>query len=151
MIAPQNFRFDDKHVVVIGGASGIGHAIVIRAKQLGAHVTIASRSPERTVATLGNGSLEAKLLNISEEEYIPTFFTALGPVDHIAVTAGDWGGSAFAATVDINLREARKTLDVRFWGSLAVAKFGAANIKSGGSIVLTGGMLSHRPAEECRF
>ncbi len=42
-----------KHVVVVGGTSGIGHAVAEHALAAGATVTVASRDPQRAAVTLG--------------------------------------------------------------------------------------------------
>ena len=42
-----------KHVLVVGGTSGIGHAVAEHALAVGARVTVASRNPQRV--TLGAG------------------------------------------------------------------------------------------------
>jgi NAD(P)-dependent dehydrogenase (short-subunit alcohol dehydrogenase family) len=73
------------------------------------------------------------------------FFDSVGPFDHLAVTAGDWGRNMFAATRDIDLAVARHLLAVRFWGVLAAVKHGSGAIAADGSITLTSGMLAHRP------
>jgi NAD(P)-dependent dehydrogenase (short-subunit alcohol dehydrogenase family) len=86
-------------------------------------------------------------LDITDEPGVKKFFAEIGAVDHIAVTAGDWGGAGFSSTADIDLDQARKSLDVRFWGSLVIAKYASQVISPEGSIVLTGGMLSHRPSK----
>ena len=44
-----------KHVVVIGGTSGIGLAVARHAQAAGAVVTVASRDPQRAAADLSSG------------------------------------------------------------------------------------------------
>ena len=47
--------------------------------------------------------------------------------------------------VTISLEQARRFFEVRFWGSLTVAKHASKQIKSTGSIILTNGVIGLRP------
>jgi NAD(P)-dependent dehydrogenase (short-subunit alcohol dehydrogenase family) len=136
-----------KRVVVIGGASGIGFAVAEAARDAGARVVIASSQAvnvEAAAARLGGGAT-GLVVDVGDEASVAGFFEQLGPFDHLAFTAGDWGGSLFAPTRDLDLAAARAAFAVRFWGALAVVKHGCRTIAEGGSITLTGGMLAHRP------
>jgi NAD(P)-dependent dehydrogenase (short-subunit alcohol dehydrogenase family) len=138
---------DGKTVVVIGGASGIGYAVAEAARGEGAKVVIASSQAanvEAAVARLGGGATGA-VADVGDEASVAAFFDRLGPFDHLAFTAGDWGMSMFAPTRELDLAAAEAGLKVRFWGALAVVKHGARTIREGGSFTLTGGMLAHRP------
>ena len=136
-----------KTVVVIGGASGVGFAVAEAALREGAKVAVASSQAAKVdaaAARLGAGARGA-IVDVSNEESVAGLFEALGPFDHLAFTAGDWGGSLFAPTRDLDLAAARAGFTVRFWGALAVAKHACRSIADGGSITLTGGLLAHRP------
>jgi NAD(P)-dependent dehydrogenase (short-subunit alcohol dehydrogenase family) len=136
-----------KTVVVIGGASGVGFAIAEAALGEGAKVVIGSSQAanvEAAVERLGGGA-RGSAVDVNDEASIAGFFERLGPFDHLAFTAGDWDGSMFAPTRDIDLEAARASFGVRFWGALAVAKHACRTIAEDGSITLTGGMLAHRP------
>jgi NAD(P)-dependent dehydrogenase (short-subunit alcohol dehydrogenase family) len=138
---------DGKTVVVIGGASGVGFAIAEAARDAGARVVIGSShtaNVEAAVARLGGGAT-GSVVDVADEASVAGFFDALGPFDHLAFTAGDWGGNMYAPTRDMDLTAARDGLNVRFWGALAVAKHGCRSIAPDGSITLTGGLLAHRP------
>ena len=136
-----------KKVVVIGGASGIGFAVAAAALDQGARVVVASSQEanvQAAVARLGDGAT-GFAVDVSDETSVAGFFGALGPFDHLAFTAGDWGGSMFAPARDLDLAAAQAAFTVRFWGALTVVKHGCRTIAQGGSITLTGGMLAHRP------
>ncbi len=136
-----------KSVVVIGGASGIGFAVAQAALREGARVKVASSQAanvDAAVARLGAGA-SGSVVDVSDEASVAGFFEALGPFDHLAFTAGDWGASLFAPTRDLDLAAAQAGFTVRFWGALAVVKHGCRGIAEGGSITLTGGLLAHRP------
>ena len=138
---------DGKTVVVVGGASGIGFAVAEAARDEGARLVIASSreaNVQAAVARLGGGAT-GSVVDASDEASVAAFFETLGPFDHLAFTAGDWGGSMFAPTRDLDLTSAQAGFAVRFWGALTVVKYACRTIAEGGSITLTGGMLAHRP------
>lgn len=137
-----------KKIVVIGGTSGIGFAIAEAALAEQAQIVIASSNPknvEAAVKRLGKGAAGAAV-NVTDEAAIARFFEQLGPFDHLAYTAGDWGplrlGGALAA---LDLKAIGGVFDVRFWGALAIVKHGHATIARDGSFTLTNGMVAHRP------
>jgi NAD(P)-dependent dehydrogenase (short-subunit alcohol dehydrogenase family) len=133
-------------VVVIGGASGIGFAIAEMARDEGARVVVASSrkaNVDAAAARLGQGGT-GSVVDVGDEASVAVFFDRLGPFDHLAFTAGDWGG--FGPSVrDMDLTAAQATLRIRFWGLLATVKYACRTISENGSITLTGGMLTHRP------
>ena len=80
-----------KKVVVIGGTSGIGFAIAEAALAEHAEVVVASSSVanvETAVKRLG-GAAKGFPLDVKDEASVAGFFEGLGPIDHIAFTAGD--------------------------------------------------------------
>ncbi len=135
-----------KRVVVIGGASGIGYAIAELAHAQGATVVIGSSSEAKVVAAAKRlqGAI-GRAVDLREEAGVAGFFDELGAFDHLAITAGDWGGPMFVSVRDLDLTPARELLTVRFWGVLAAVKHGCRRIAQDGSITLTSGMLAHRP------
>lgn len=138
----------DKRVLVIGGGSGIGHAVAEGALADGAQVTIASTNRERlsgAAARLGN-SVAAETLDITDEAAVAAFFDGRS-FDHIVTTAGDWGGPRRGALADLDLAAATQVFRVRFWGALALAKHGAKALPPGGSLTLTDGMIAHKPSK----
>jgi NAD(P)-dependent dehydrogenase (short-subunit alcohol dehydrogenase family) len=138
---------DGKTVVVIGGASGVGFAIAAAARDAGARVVIGSSQAAKVEAAVAarGGGVTGAVIDVADEASVAGFFEAQGPFDHLAFTAGDWGGNMYAPTRDMDLTAARDGLNVRFWGALAVAKHGCRSIAADGSITLTGGLLAHRP------
>jgi NAD(P)-dependent dehydrogenase (short-subunit alcohol dehydrogenase family) len=138
---------DGQSVVVIGGASGIGFAVAQAALDEGGRVVVASSQEanvQAAVKRLGSGA-SGFAVDVSDEASVAGFFERLGPFDHLAFTAGDWGGSMFAPAREVDLEAARAGFAVRFWGALAAVKYASRTIAQGGSITLTGGMLAHRP------
>jgi NAD(P)-dependent dehydrogenase (short-subunit alcohol dehydrogenase family) len=135
----------DKHVLVIGGSSGIGFGIAQGAAAEGAKVTIASRNAEKSAQKAKSIGGASAVLDVSEEANIATFFKAHAGFDHIAFTAGDTEGLSMSVLSDLDLKLAAQRFNTRFWGAVAVAKHGAMHLPAGGSYTFTNGMLAHLP------
>ena len=137
---------DGKRVIVIGGSSGIGFAVAELASQLGAKVVIASRSQANVDAAVKRlDGVTGTTVDLRDEASVAALFEKLGAFDHLAMTAGDWGGTLFAPTRDLDLNQARDGFAVRFWGVVAAVKHSTRMVAGDGSITLTSGMLAHRP------
>lgn len=135
-----------KRVVVIGGTAGIGFAIAMLAREIGADVVVASSHQANIDAALARlDGVTGSAMDLRDESSISRFFDTLGAFDHLAITAGDWDIPIFAPTRDINLMAARDSFTVRFWGALAAVQHACRVIDSTGSITLTSGMLAYRP------
>ncbi|HEY4112753.1 MAG TPA: SDR family oxidoreductase [Rhizomicrobium sp.] len=135
----------DKHVLVIGGGSGIGLGIAKAAASEGAKVTIASRDAKKIAEASKSFGGTAASIDVSDEKSVAQFFKVHCGFDHIAFTAGEWGGLMPGALADLDLAAAAQRLTTRFWGAVAVAKHGATKLPPGGSYTLTNGMLARRP------
>lgn len=137
----------DQRVVVVGGSSGIGFAVASAAIAEGARVVVASSQAaklEAAVERLGDGS-SGFVVNVTDPADVDRAFEALGALDHLVFTAGDWGGPRGGAVADLDVEAARGIFGVRFWGALNVVKAAQSRIAPGGSITLTNGMIAHRP------
>jgi len=103
---------DGKRVVVVGGASGIGFAVATLSRELGAEVVIASRNAERVAAAVERlPGATGRTVDLRDEASVSSCFEELGAFDHLAITAGDWGGTRFVATKDLDLAAARDGLE----------------------------------------
>ena len=140
---------DGKRVVVLGGSSGIGFAVARAALDQGAKVHIGSSGPakvEAALARLGEGA-GGGTVNLTDEASVAAFFAQAGGFDHLAYTAGDWGGSATKVGPSFDLAIAKSGFDTRFWGILLAVKYAMAHMATDGSITLTSGLYAHRPAK----
>lgn len=118
---------DDTVSVVIGGTSGIGRAVADALRNRPGRVEAASRSTG---------------LDIADEAAVTSYFDALGLIDHVVVTAGSSAPGGNVA--DVATDAAKAAFDVKFWGSVIVAREAAKHLRPGGTITLTAGFLAWR-------
>jgi NAD(P)-dependent dehydrogenase (short-subunit alcohol dehydrogenase family) len=120
-------------------------AVAEQAAAQGAKLLIASSNAERVqkaVESLGNNA-QGHTVDLSDEQAVETLFSELGAFDHLVFTAGDSLHLQDLATMD--LKQARRAFELRYWAALAAVKYGSENIRKGGSIVLTTGVAGQRP------
>jgi NAD(P)-dependent dehydrogenase (short-subunit alcohol dehydrogenase family) len=135
-----------QHVVIIGGSSGMGLATAAGAAAAGAKVTIASSDQSRLDAALATlpGGCGGIVADARNEASIAGALDQIGELDHLIYTAGD--RVTPRPLSEASLDEARRLLDVRFWGAVTAVKYAAPRITAGGSIVLTSGTIAVRPS-----
>lgn len=141
----QTNGLQNQRVVILGGSSGIGFAVAEQAASQGAKVVVASSNAERlqkAIQSVGGGA-QGQILDVSDEAAVETFFAKLGAFDHLIFTAGDSLSVQDLATTDLKL--ARHAFELRYWAALAAVKYGSAQIRKSGSIVLTTGIAGQRP------
>ncbi|TVY39869.1 Short-chain dehydrogenase/reductase [Lachnellula occidentalis] len=144
-----------KHVLVIGGTSGIGFAVTEAAIESNARVTISSSSSSRIEASLASlkksypdatvAGYPCDLSKPTVEADLEALFKQVGKVDHIVVTAGD--KLAVAPLQEATYESIITTGQVRFIAPILIAKVGSKYLNKGpeSSIVFTTGSVSQRP------
>jgi len=135
-------KLEGKKVVVLGGTSGFGFATAKAAAIAGASVMVASRSRknvDNALKELPKG-VEGATVDVGDEAALKRFFAELGGLDHLVVTAGD----SLSPSSD-SYAQARQIFEVRFWGAYLSAKTAFPDIRPGGSITLTNGIVGIRP------
>jgi NAD(P)-dependent dehydrogenase (short-subunit alcohol dehydrogenase family) len=134
-----------KRVVVLGGTSGIGLAVAEAAAQAGAMVVVASSNPARVEAALARlpQGAEGQALDLLDESAMRDVFARIGAFDHLVYTAGE--ALQIGPLAETSLAGARTFFELRYWGALTAAKYGAPQIRPGGSIVFTSGIAGARP------
>ncbi len=138
-----------QRVVVIGGSSGIGFAVAEAVLAEGAQVVIGSSKPanvEAAIAKLGKGAT-GYAVNVRDEASVESFFAAAGGFDHLVYTAGDWDRAQTGPIAELDFAAAASGLEVRFWGALRAIKHALPHLSSKGSITLTDGVRTHKPAK----
>jgi len=143
----HNSSLSGKKVIVLGGTSGLGFAAAKVAAAEGAIVTIVSSNQLRidhALKELPTGST-GHAIDLGKETNIKSFFDTMGSFDHLVYTAAE--NLTLNMVSDIDLEQARRFFNLRYWGALAAVKYGASNINQGGSICLTSGIASTRPGK----
>lgn len=113
--------------VIVGGSSGIGHAV---AQALSA----------RPGTVLTPSSRDG--LDVTDAASIARYFKRLGCFDHLVITAASPAPGGKITEVDLQV--GKDAFDVKFWGSIAVVQAAANYVRDGGSITFTSGFLARR-------
>ncbi|PNU06427.1 SDR family oxidoreductase [Novosphingobium guangzhouense] len=136
-------QLDGQKVLVVGGSSGIGEATAARLKELGASVTLASRSRDKLEAAAERiGGADVAVLDTRSDEGVAQFFADAPQFDHIVISAAQTPGGKVK---ELPLGDAYAALDSKFWGAYRVAR--AAQIRPGGTLTFISGFLSVRPGD----
>jgi NAD(P)-dependent dehydrogenase (short-subunit alcohol dehydrogenase family) len=85
------------------------------------------------------------VLDFRDESQTKQFFENIGPFDHLVVTAA--GDSAMMPFNALPNEYARAAFDSKFWGQYLTVKAALPFINKSGSITLTSGAFSIRPAQ----
>lgn len=136
-----------KRIVIIGGSSGIGQAVAAGALSEGADVFIGSSKLakiEEARQQLGE-RVTGAVVDVTNEETVESFFQQIGAFDHLVYTAGDWGHRGVQSITDTKIEDYERALAVRFYGALLAVKHGKPQMRERGSVILTGGIVAHRP------
>ncbi|QWH06588.1 SDR family oxidoreductase [Bacillus mycoides] len=134
----------DKHIVIIGGSSGIGLATAKQALEQGAHVIIAGRSEEKLKAAreiINNNHLQTYVLDNQNEEQLQDFFKKVGNFNHLFTPGASYTLGSITATDDI----AESSFIGKFWPQYYAVKYAIPFLSNSGSIVLMSGAFSQRP------
>jgi NAD(P)-dependent dehydrogenase (short-subunit alcohol dehydrogenase family) len=133
-------------VLVVGGSSGVGFAVARLAAEAGARVIIATSNAQRVAAAVERlPGAEGLVLDVRDAADVARAAKAVGALDHLVYTAGDWGAFRGGALSEMDLDQARGRLEVRFWGALRVIQAVSPGMSPDGSITVTSGLLAHRP------
>lgn len=157
-MASKYQKLQNKHVLIIGGTSGIGFAVAEASLASGARVTVSSSSQSRVDAAVEKLNAEfpnststghaCDLSRPTVEGDVEALFSKVGPVDHIVYTAGD--KLATGPVSDITYEKIIAAGQIRFVAPLLVAKVGSKFLIPGpqSSITLTTGTVSQKPSPD---
>lgn len=136
---------DGKHVVVLGGSSGIGLATAKAAARQGARLTVVSSRKARVdeaLASLPAGT-QGHAADLADQATVRALFAAIGPLDHLVFTAGE--NLQLTPMAETDIAEAKRFFTLRYWGAYMAAQAAAPRIAKGGSMVFTSGVAGVRP------
>ncbi len=136
-----------KKYVIAGGGSGIGLGLARAALRQDAEVVLVGRSTERlqqAMATLDAGDrASAQAADVTDEAQVRALFERVGAFDHLVSSVAD---VTYAPLREMVLADARRIVESKLLSAMLLAKHGAGQIRSGGSITFTSGIASQRPA-----
>jgi NAD(P)-dependent dehydrogenase (short-subunit alcohol dehydrogenase family) len=144
----MNESLMNRHVVVIGGSSGMGLATGRAAAAAGARVTVAGRDAQRLAraAQLVGAGAATQRLDIADEGAVAAFFAGIDPFDHLVITAhaSSVVTGAIAPLAEMTVAAARAFMETKFWGPFMAAKYGRPKLAARGSIVFFSGAAGAR-------
>ena len=129
-------RFDDQHLVVVGGSSGIGLATARRARADGADVIITARDPGR-VHRAGR-ELEASIAAFDATDFdrLASFLGQLpSPIDHVLVT-GPAPNDVPLTSLEVDA--ARREVEAHLLLPLQLVARAGRVVRCGGSVICLG-------------
>lgn len=136
----------DKHILIVGGSTGLGFAVAQLALNEGAIVTIASSNIDKLADAAqrlkDDGSVKTIVVNLKDEVSIKEMYQQVGSCDHLIYTAGDNASQAIKFP-DFDLETARRANDVRHFGFILCAKHAPGHVKE--SLTCTAGSLVQKP------
>jgi NAD(P)-dependent dehydrogenase (short-subunit alcohol dehydrogenase family) len=133
-----------KTAVVVGGSSGIGLAVARALAARGEAVWLTSRDPAKAEAAarkVGHGATTI-VVDLAKPHEIAERFAAVGPVDHLVITAVDRDRNSVKA---YDIAAALKLVTTKLVGYAEVAHIFVERFTPDAAIVLYGGMARDRP------
>ena len=129
---------NNKVVVITGGSSGIGKALVDVALARGARVAVCARNLQKLQSQFGpSNNLFCYKADVSKEEDCKNFIAAVlekwGGVDTLINNAGISMRALFAET---DLSVLKELMDVNFWGTVYCTKFALPTITQNKGVVV---------------
>lgn len=132
----------DRTVLVIGRAGGIARAVVLAAREAGAHVVAAGRNIDALDASYaGEPGVSTEAVDVTDDDSIIAIGERIGTLDHVVSTAS---ARARGRLEDLSREAVQTSLDTKVIGPLMVAKNLGPRLNEGGSIVLFSGVAAFK-------
>jgi len=135
-------NLQDKIAVVVGAGSGIGLATANHLLSQGATVYFAGRTLGKLQAVTQGTEGRPITLNLEDEASIRAAFAQIGALDYLVFTAADL---SYAPLSDLQLVDARRVFESKFFGPLAAVQAALPHFRAGGSVVFFSGLAAWRP------
>ena len=132
-----------RHVVILGGGSGMGLATAEIAREMGASLTLGGND-RRRLEEAARAIPDARLVDvdISSRQSVEAAFVGLPVIDHLVITAGSRINGKLADTDPDRLLDAVRE---RTFGSVYAVHAALPLLSPAASIVLMSGVLTQRP------
>ncbi|MEZ4292659.1 MAG: SDR family NAD(P)-dependent oxidoreductase [Myxococcota bacterium] len=133
-------RLAGKRILITGGSTGIGEALVARCVGEGARVAFCARSAEQGAAVAAATGADYFACDVTDAESVRGFVEAaaerLGGLDVVVANAG--GSVGFAQWPDTPVAEWRATIDLNLNGTMFTCQSAWPHLRAagGGSIVV---------------
>lgn len=136
--------FEDRHLVVVGGSSGIGLRVAERAIEGGATVLIGGRSEDRLHAACTHlgGAADAAVVDTGDRASIDRFFDRIARIDHLFTPGASYRVASFR---DADEETAQSPFQSKFWGQYWAVRAALPKFSADASVVLMAGAASARP------
>ena len=131
------FSLKDKTIFITGGSSGIGLGTTMRCLEEGARVFIADIQPPPQTA-LDQGATYLRVDVTSSDNVVEAFAqaeAAAGKLDVIIHNAGKPGNGKHLVDSDEHILDG--VVDLNFYGTYYILKYGPGHMRDGGSIITT--------------
>jgi len=130
-------------VVVIGGSAGIGLETARQARAKGARIILTARTPDRLNRAASElDALSTAVFDAEDPNALDKFFQNLPQIDHVMLTAGR---PIYGRMLDMDIEQARRSLDSHLLLMLQVARNAAHKVRPGGALLFMGGTGARRP------
>jgi NAD(P)-dependent dehydrogenase (short-subunit alcohol dehydrogenase family) len=126
-------QLENKRIVVAGGSSGIGRALVDLLAEEKAVVTAIGRDPQK-LSTLRSAqpAVRAVALDARDHDGVAAFFEKEGDIDHLVLAlSGSKGGGEFKS---LQLGELREGFEQKFWPQLGMLQAALPHLRLSGSV-----------------
>ena len=123
-----------QHAVIIGGSSGIGLATARKLLGPGMKVTITGRDQDKLNSawkSLG-GAAEKAAFDASKPDEVNSFFSGLGPFDHLVLAAS--GGKGLGPFHTLDLTDIGSGVDEKVRPQLSCLQAALPTLNKGGSV-----------------
>ncbi|MGZ2488230.1 NAD(P)-dependent dehydrogenase (short-subunit alcohol dehydrogenase family) [Rhizobium pisi] len=132
-----------KHVLIVGGTSGIGLAAARQARDAGAKVTVVGSDRERAQTAAAENALDGwRAADITNTEAIYAALADIGHVDHLVLLAGSF---VAGKVLEADVTYLRRAFEERIWASIHVLRALGDKLASDASITFISGALADRP------
>jgi NAD(P)-dependent dehydrogenase (short-subunit alcohol dehydrogenase family) len=131
----ENKTLENKKVVVVGGTSGIGLALIKMLSEDKASLIAIGRDPSKLSELSKNlPAVRAVAMDAGDRSALDEFFLKEKELDHLVITlSGAKGGGPFAT---LSLEDLRQGFECKFWPHLNTIQAALPYIRKGGSITL---------------
>lgn len=143
MVMTTTQSLQGQHVVVIGGSTGIGRAVVDDVIAAGGIVTVGGRSAQKLarVADDHGDRVEVATVDVTDEDSVRSFFARVEPFGHLVVCPGDM---AVGAAAEVSTEAIAACLDTKIIGQLWCVRHALPVLADAGSVTLLAGAAGFR-------